>query len=254
MLGQQRLGARLAAVLALAAVATAAAAKADYAREKKWADEITPGIVVGDPVYLTDSAGHRFFAIHTRAQKPKGAVITVHGIGVHPDWGLINVLRSSLPDAGYTTLSVQMPILGADARPEAYDPTFPEAAERLSAAVAFLRKEGHERVAIVSHSLGSIMTNYYLVNHSAAQVDAWATLGLPRKIVEPQNLKATVLDLYGENDSEGVLKFADQRAKAVKRIPGSAQVVIPGADHFFAGQEQAMLDAVKQFLDRVLKK
>jgi hypothetical protein len=28
------------------------ASGADYIREKKWADEITPGIVVGDPLYL----------------------------------------------------------------------------------------------------------------------------------------------------------------------------------------------------------
>ena len=37
---------------------------ADYAREKKWADEITPGIVVGDPVYLEGRAGHKFLTIH----------------------------------------------------------------------------------------------------------------------------------------------------------------------------------------------
>jgi hypothetical protein len=34
------------------------AAASDYAREKKWADEIVPGIVVGDPVYLETPRGH----------------------------------------------------------------------------------------------------------------------------------------------------------------------------------------------------
>ena len=41
----------------------------------------------------------------------------VHGLGIHPDWGLIGALRSDLPDAGYTTLSVQMPVLAADGSP-----------------------------------------------------------------------------------------------------------------------------------------
>lgn len=254
MLGQQRLGTRLLAALALATLAAGAAAKSDYAREQKWAEEITPGIVVGDPLYLTDAGGRKFLTIHTKTPNARAAVVTVHGLGVHPDHGIIGVLRSSLTDAGYTTLSVQMPVLAADAKAEAYDKTFPEAAERLSAAVEFLRKEGYARVAIVSHSLGARMTNYFLVNRSEPPVQAWAALGLSGRLAEPQHLKMPVLDLYGEKDLENVLKYAGDRAKAVSRIPGSAQVKIAGADHFFAGYERAMVDAVKQFLDRELKK
>ena len=56
----------------------------------------------------------------------------MHGIGVHPDWDLINTLRSALVDHGYTTLSVQMPVLAAEASTEDYRSTFDEAAERLS--------------------------------------------------------------------------------------------------------------------------
>jgi hypothetical protein len=38
---------------------------AGYIWEKKWADEITPGIVVGDPAYLEGRAGHQFLTIYT---------------------------------------------------------------------------------------------------------------------------------------------------------------------------------------------
>ena len=41
------------------------AAQPDYAREKRWADEITPGLVVGDAIYLTQKSGHKFLAIYT---------------------------------------------------------------------------------------------------------------------------------------------------------------------------------------------
>ena len=51
---------------------------ADYVREKKWADEITPGIVVGDPVYLEGRAGHRFLTIYTEAHNAKAGLVIVH--------------------------------------------------------------------------------------------------------------------------------------------------------------------------------
>ncbi len=91
-------------------------AQADYAREKRWADEITPAIIVGDPVYLELKSGHKFLAIYTPNAKARSGVIVVHGIGVNPDWGLINPLRSQLAEQGYATLSVQMPVLAAVAR------------------------------------------------------------------------------------------------------------------------------------------
>ena len=58
-------------------------ATSDYAREKKWADEITPGIVVGDPIYLEQANHHKFLGIYTDAAGAKMGVVVVHGIGIH---------------------------------------------------------------------------------------------------------------------------------------------------------------------------
>jgi len=45
----------------------------------------------------------------------------------HPsDWGMVGTLRTELCRRGFATLSIQMPILAADAKAEAYPPTFPE--------------------------------------------------------------------------------------------------------------------------------
>lgn len=101
---------------------------ADYTREKKWADEVVPGVVVGDPVYLEQANGHKFLTLYTPVKDARAALVIVHGLGIHPDWGLIGVLRSQLPDHGYTTLSVQMPVLDNAAKAAAYTATFPEAA------------------------------------------------------------------------------------------------------------------------------
>lgn len=229
-------------------------AQPDYAREKRWADEITPAILVGEPVYLAQKSGHKFLALYTPNTKARGGVIVVHGLGVHPDWGLINVLRSQLAEQGYATLSVQMPVLAADAKAESYPPLFPEAAERLQVAVAFLRDKGQHKVAIVSHSMGARMANAFLNLGGADSIDAWVAIGISSGIYgQPETFKAPILDVYGEKDFPVLLQNASARAEAIKRVRGSGQVQIAGADHFFNGTEAELMKQVRQFLDARLK-
>ena len=237
-----------------AALATATAyAQADYAREKRWADEITPGILVGDPVQLELPAGRKFLGIYAPAKPPGPGVVVVHGLGVHPDWNLINALRSRLADQGYATLSIQMPVLAADAKAEQYPPLYPEAAERIATATRFLRQKGHGKVAVVSHSLGARMANHYLEQSSATGVDAWVSIGITASYSGAERLRVPVLDIYGERDFPGVRDNAGARAESLRRVRGSAQVEVPGADHFFAGHEIELVRHIKSFLDRRLQ-
>ncbi len=224
----------------------------DYAREKRWADEITPAILVGDAVYLTLKSGHKYLAIHAPNNQPRAGVIVVHGMGVHPDWNLINALRSQLAEQGYTTLSVQMPVLAADAKGEQYPALFPEAAERLQAAVVYLREKGHGKIAIVSHSMGARMANHFLVNGGA--IDAWVAVGISTGVyARAETFKAPVLDIYGEKDFPVVLQQAAVRADAIKRVRGSGQISVAGADHYFNGAEAELVRHVKRFLDNATR-
>jgi predicted alpha/beta-hydrolase family hydrolase len=238
----------MAVLLTVASIACFA--QADYAREQRWADEITPTILVGDPVQLVSPSSRKFLGIYAPNDKAQAGIIVVHGLGVHPDWGLINPLRSQLAEQGYATLSVQMPVLAADARGDQYPPLFPEAAERLAAAVAWLRGKGHAKIAIVSHSLGSRMTNFFLNQPEAPHINAWVAISLSGDYTGPASFKAPVLDLYGEKDLPAVRDYAANRAAAIQRIRGSGQVSIAGADHFFRGQETELVRTVKLFLDR----
>ena len=224
---------------------------ADYVREKKWADEITPGIVVGDPVYLEEKAGHKFLTIYTAAPNAQAGLVIVHGIGVHPDWGLINTLRSALVDHGYTTLSVQMPVLAAEANPEDYRSTFDEAAERLKIAMDFLQAKGYKKIAIVSHSMGSRMTHAYLTREPSAPIRAWVCIGLGGED-DFRHMTLPVLDLYGENDLPAVLQGAQKRAASIKDLPRSQQVMAPQTDHFFNNQQTELVRYVRDFLDKAL--
>lgn len=219
----------------------------DYEREKKWADEVVPGLVVGDAVYLKQANKHEFLTLYTPTKDAKSAVVVVHGIGIHPDWGLISTLRTELADRGYTTLSVQMPILHNDAKGSDYLPTFPEASERLKLAVDFLKGKGYSSIAIVSHSLGSHMSYIYLAGKPDAVVKAWVTLGISAN----ENfgvLKLPVFDLYGEKDLPAVLTNAEARKKALDGKAGSRQQVIHGANHFFSDHEPEMVKAVTEYL------
>lgn len=225
---------------------------ADYAREKKWADEVVPGIVVGDPVYLKQSNKHQFLTLYTPVKDAKTAIILVHGRGVHPDWGMIGVLRSSLADQGYTTLSVQMPVLKNDANDEDYVSTLPEAKERLRLAVDFLKSKGYSRIAIDSHSLGSWMTYAYLTDHPDPAVKAWVAIGVGAKL-DFNKVKVPVLDLYGENDLPEVLAHAPERKRALAGKPGSRQQMIPNADHFYTGMDTELVKAVADYLNATFK-
>lgn len=228
-------------------------AAADYAREKKWADEITPGIVIGDPVYLELKQGRKFLGIFTEAGNAKDGeeklgVVVVHGIGIHPDWNMIGTLRTELAEYGYTTLSIQMPVLANDAQSAAYKPLFPEAAQRISVAVDYLQARGYKQIAIVSHSLGSAMSHGYALKNSS-KLAGWASLGM--QAYAYAGIGIPVLDLYGERDLPNVLKKAHRRAASLKGMPKARQVILAGSDHFFTGHEAEMVQEVKIFLDSI---
>jgi pimeloyl-ACP methyl ester carboxylesterase len=163
---------------------------------------------------------------------------------------MIGTLRTELADLGFTTLSIQMPILAADAKGEAYPPTFPEAAERIGEAVAFLKSKGYTKLAIVSHSMGSRMSRVYLVNKPDAAVKVWVSLGISYD--DYAGTRLPVLDLYGDNDLPAVLDNTKKR-KASLKTAGSKQVVIPHTDHFYTGHEAEMVAAVAAFLNETLK-
>jgi hypothetical protein len=235
-------------LLLLMVLQPAWAATSDYAREKKWADEIVPGVVVGDAQYL-DAQGHKFLTLYTEAANAKAGLVIVHGIGVHPDHGLIGVLRSRLADLGYTTLSIQMPILAVEADSKAYQPLFPEAAARIQAAAKFLQDKGKKKVAIVSHSLGSAMTKSYLQKNADSPFAAWVSIGISSDSYD--GVKLPIFDLYGGDDLPAVVKGASGRKKMLTN-PKSMQTMAPRMDHFFTGYDDDLVKYVSGYLDKNL--
>jgi alpha/beta superfamily hydrolase len=183
------------------------------------------------------------------AGRPNGGIVLVHGLGVNPDFGMIGALRGTLAEAGYVTLAVQMPVLGAEAPREDYAATFPEAGERIAAAVAFLRARGMTGVAIVSHSMGASMADAYLALPAAAKVDAWIPVGM--LVPFTARARMPVLDVMAERDFPQVKDTAPGRKKALPADACSAQVTIADNDHYFERGDAALAAAITKFLARV---
>jgi pimeloyl-ACP methyl ester carboxylesterase len=241
----------VAALIALALLADRAiAAVADTARESRWAEQVVPQLVVGDAVWLATKRHPRVLAIFTApSAATKNAVIVVHGLGVNPDWNLIGVLRTALADRGFATLSVQMPVLPADAPRDDYVTLFPDAGERLGAAAAWLRDRGYPRIAVVSHSMGAAMVNAWLAESAQPAIAAWVPVGMFVPFAAAP--RQPVLDVVAERDFPEALSESKIRAQRFMRDGCSAALVVDGTDHYFDGGAAARLAAaIAPFIQR----
>lgn len=229
------------------------AAAQDYEREKRWADDITPTLMLGDAVWLQQKNGHRFLSLYIENARSRPALIIAHGRGWSPDYELYGTLRTRLADKGYATLAIQLPVLPSTAILGLYVPLYPDARERFQLAVDFLKAKGYRDIAIVSHSLGATMANQYLIRTDDSSVKAWAFIGILQGLEEMYRIRIPVLDVYGEQDWNVIRWGADERKAQIVRVPGSAQVMIPGAKHFYEGQEDELVGVVDRFLRSVFR-
>ena len=225
----------------------------DYEREARWANETLAALMVGEAVQIEQKNGHRFLGLYTRAARPRGALIIAHGRGWGPDFELYGVLRTTLAEAGYSTLSIQLPVLPGTAKIGDYLPMFPDSTERFTLAAGWLHAKGYKQVAIVSHSLGATMANQYLISAPEPAVDAWVFISIINGLDEMYRIKIPVLDVFGTRDWQVTRYGADERRAQILKIAGSEQVVIQGAEHFFDQQHDELTRVIVAFLGRVLK-
>ena len=230
-----------------------ALAGSDLAKEKRWAEQVVDSLLDGEALMLHDGKTP-FLGIFTQAEAPQPTgLIILHGIGVHPDYPeVINPLRVGLAERGWSTLSLQLPILPNEASGEDYAPLIPDALPRIRAGVEHLRGAGYEKIVIVAHSMGAFMSAYALAAppaHLNGRVHGFVAIGMgPAGIDHLAQINTPMLDLYGGDDLPGVVDYAPERKDASAHNPDYTQLAAPGADHFFNGHEEAMVDHVAQWL------
>jgi len=251
-------------ILLLTLICSPSAPASDLAREQRIREQIEDAILVGEPMTLrTGELG--FLAIHTEAQtdETQGAVILLHGLGANPDWTeVIHPLRTRLPEHGWETLSLQMPVTAADAPRRDYLALIPEAATRIAFGVEFLKSRNIANIVVVGHSLGARMGIEWLAGEDVPkEITALVAVGLSADrqqrdggtLAAIKKLQLPVLDIYGSRDLDTVLVSARARAAAARTAenPGYRQLEIEGADHFFRGLEDTLVMRVRAWLARV---
>ena len=226
----------------------------DYDREARWRTEIEPTVVVGDAVEF-DAANRKVFAIFTEGRSKEVAIVLAHGVGVHPDFGAIGKMRTQLAELGYSTLSVQMPVLAKEVTDaNAYRAVFPNAALRFDGAAAWLKAKGFTKLVLATHSMGAWMANVYLENAAnGSPYVAWACLGITGRIGSTGSFEGPILDLTGENDLKPTLDAAWLRKIKLFGRTGSQTVGIPGANHYFEGKELEASKVVAAFVSNVTR-
>ena len=240
----------------------------DFAKEKRWANQVSEFLVDGYSHWLSTDKG-KFFSIYTPARTNylNGAVILLHGRGLHPDCPqVIHPLRTRLPENGWATLSIQLPVLANESSDADYIPLFDDVAERVEAGLDFLAERNIEQVVLIGHSLGSSMASHYLSTHQDPRIKAFVGIGMaampqPKSqavldnVVALLQVKVPVLDIYGSESVEKIMKSVDRRAYVVYHIGNdkSRQVKLDGANHLFQDHEDVLLKSITAWMDGTLK-
>ena len=232
----------------------------DIAKEKRWAEQVVDAIMDGEAVWL-NSEGNKFLGIYTKSEEDKAKVVIVmHGTGAHPDWPqVVQPLRVGLIEYGWSTLSIQMPVLANEAEHEEYAPLYDEIAPRIDAAINYLKKAGVKDIALIGHSQGASMAAYYL-STSKQTVKGFVAIGLSgmakdmrmNGIRSIEKIRVPMLDLYGKEDLAGVRGSVKQRATAGKVAANTrySQLEIDG-NHFYDGHDEALITAVAIWLNKL---
>lgn len=236
-------------------------------REQRITAQIVDAIMDGDAVELIADATNgadrgEFLAIEMESDSgtTRGAAIILHGRGLHPEWEqVIKPLRTLLPEHGWHTLALQMPVMKKGAKYFDYVPIFPEASPRIEAAITHLKNQGIKRIVIIAHSCGAHMAMNWIDLNGDSQIAGYVGIGMGatdyrQKMAKPfplDKMKVPTLDVYGEDDFPAVQRMASGRWDQILQAGDSQskQIRIDGADHYFVDKGDELVEAIATWLN-----
>ncbi len=234
--------------------------KPDYDREARLAAQIVDDIFDGEPIWL-EANDRQFLGIYTENEEaPMGSVIILHGRGYHPDWPEVaGPLRTGLVEEGWSTLSLQMPVLEKGKKYFDYLPLFKFAHQRIESAITYLRAQSDQPIILIAHSCGAHMANDWLNKVGDASIDGYIILGAGatdyRQEIETDfpfaQMSIPILDLYGANEFPRPMAMLSERMSLIKKGGNSQsfQQRLPGADHYFHQSGAVLTEAVAAWLN-----
>jgi pimeloyl-ACP methyl ester carboxylesterase len=229
--------------------------------ETFWVEEIKPALKTGTAEML-DGKNGKFLGIYTEQTSAKlmGGIILLHSRGTHPDWQtIIAPLRKGLPKHGWSTLSLQMPVLGKDEPLKKYIPLMDEATPRIDAGIQYLMSKKARAIIIIGHGLGAQMAIHSLAKNPQPAVKGLVTISMSNSDEDPvfatneilEKIRIPVLDIYGDNDQPDVIRSAKKRGSIANSNRNFQILEINGANQYFSGQEDIIIKRIRGWLRRI---
>lgn len=234
-------------------------------REQQIAEKLAL-IVDADEIISLKAPGGRFIGIYQRAKtgESHGVVILAHGMGAHPDWpDVISPLRTQLPEFGWSTFSIQMPILSPDEPVAEYGKTLKVAKSRLNAAIDYLHTWEIEQIILLGYSFGAVQVASYLASGKNKNVKAFVSVSmLSQKFIKPGldvykligGINLPMLDIYGDEDLPDVRRGSDDRRLAASKNGNRdfKQIELKHAGHHYQGVEDALVEQIQIWLKNII--
>lgn len=234
-------------------------------REQQIAEKLA--LIAGaDEIVSLMAPGGRFIGIYQRAKtgESHGVVILAHGMGAHPDWpDVISPLRTQLPEFGWSTFSIQMPILSLDEPVAEYGKTLKVAKSRLNAAIDYLHTWEIEQIILLGYSFGAVQVASYLASGKNINVKAFVSVSmLSQKFIKPGldvfkligGIDLPMLDIYGDEDLPDVRRGSDDRRLAASKNGNRdfKQIELKHAGHHYQGVEDALVEQIQIWLKNII--
>ncbi len=234
-------------------------------REQQIAEKLTL-TADADEIISLKASGGRFIGLYKRAKssEARGVVILVHGMGAHPDWpDVISPLRTRLTEFGWSTLSIQMPILSPEEPVAEYGKTLRLANSRIQAAVDYLHDWEIEPIILLGYSFGATQAANFLASKKPEDIKAFVSVSmLAQKFIKPElnvlkfitGITIPIFDIYAEEDLDDVRRGIDDRRLAASKNgnTGFQQIEVQKAGHHYLGLEDVLVEQIQVWLQNLV--
>jgi pimeloyl-ACP methyl ester carboxylesterase len=217
----------------------------DIHQEHQIAEDIATRITPDEAVWL-ETPEIKFQGLYREAvsKDMRGGVILLHGRHSNQDAAdLIHPLRHALPEHGWSSLSVAMPLSEPDDL-QSYGNLLPEAIARLQSGVAFLQQKNIGNIALVAHDTGAWVALSYLVRSSdrnvmaAVLIDPPPNRELDQAPISPDSLRTIrlpILEILSRRISVPIDDEVSRKRAVMKTNSSYRLLVVNEPDHGWQG-------------------
>jgi dienelactone hydrolase len=201
---------------------------------------------------LSAGTSPALFMEETRG-KAAGGIILLHDIDASADWpGVISPLRHALPDRGWHTLSVQLPLYPETLEPASLTALIDSALPRLNAAIDFFHGRSINNIVLIGHGFGATLAMAFIAQDTQRNTRGLVAIGMQgmagddeKTDIQKQLEKLTVpiLDIVGSRDLDAVLKAAAERNSAMRRSAGKSTKAVPQEGSKWRSRHPVPVDA-----------